>query len=358
MRKRRDEPRRTSAVETKEDNGVPWIASSSGDGKEEDGGNDPGVCALAGCALPVFVEAGRVHQYCGRNHAQLAQQQQAQGFPPRDEDWKTDVTKGHNNSRRISAAAFDPTKVYEVGNYVFFWEPPAVFCQWTPSDFEVDGVKYDCMEMYMMAEKAKMFRDQAVRQQIISTRGDPKKVKALGRQVRNFDPAVWDAHCMDIVIKGNLAKFRQNPCMKHALLETGDKVLAEASPYDTVWGIGLRADDPDCGNKATWRGSNKLGQALMLVRSKLALSAGSTSADPDALGPRGGTAPPVRSRTRGPENVPRARLYPQLEQTQQHFQQQGVLHTPGRHGQGARALNNQRAYGENAWRPEEEGLLC
>ena len=33
--------------------------------------------------------------------------------------------------------------------------------------------------------------------------------------------------------------------MKHHLLGTGTKILAEASPLDQVWGSGLRADDPD-----------------------------------------------------------------------------------------------------------------
>ena len=33
--------------------------------------------------------------------------------------------------------------------------------------------------------------------------------------------------------------------MKYHLLSTGTNSLAEASPFDPVWGIGLRADDPE-----------------------------------------------------------------------------------------------------------------
>jgi ribA/ribD-fused uncharacterized protein len=43
----------------------------------------------------------------------------------------------------------------------------------------------------------------------------------------------------------------------------------EASPYDTVWGIGMKEDDPDCRNPRLWKGENLLGFALMDVREKL-----------------------------------------------------------------------------------------
>ncbi|HIR94499.1 MAG TPA: DUF1768 domain-containing protein [Candidatus Coprenecus stercorigallinarum] len=48
-----------------------------------------------------------------------------------------------------------------------------------------------------------------------------------------------------------------------------DKILVEASPYDTVWGIGMKEDDPDCRNPRLWKGENLLGFALMDVREKL-----------------------------------------------------------------------------------------
>ena len=46
------------------------------------------------------------------------------------------------------------------------------------------------------------------------------------------------------MLSGNYAKFTQNPAMKLHLLSTGNKRLAEASPLDSVWGIGLQADNP------------------------------------------------------------------------------------------------------------------
>ena len=57
--------------------------------------------------------------------------------------------------------------------------------------------------------------------------------------------------------------------MKHHLLSTGNKRLAEASPLDPVWGIGLRADDPRANNPRQWIGKQLLGEALSAVREEI-----------------------------------------------------------------------------------------
>ena len=72
-------------------------------------------------------------------------------------------------------------------------------------------------------------------------------------------------------MQGNLLKFSQNPKLKDFLLATSNRVLAEASPRDTIWGIGLDEKDKDAQNPYKWRGLNLLGFALMKVRAKLEL---------------------------------------------------------------------------------------
>lgn len=158
-------------------------------------------------------------------------------------------------------------------DFVFFWGhtgkvEKACFSQWYMRDFEVDGHRYCCMEQYMMAQKAILFKDFDTLAKILNSR-DQADIKQLGREVKNFDGAKWDAHKSDIVYKGNLAKFGQNEDLKAILLATGDKTLVEASPYDRIWGIGLRASDPRSVDPGQWQGQNLLGQALMLVRETL-----------------------------------------------------------------------------------------
>ena len=116
-----------------------------------------------------------------------------------------------------------------------------------------------------MAEKARLFKDHRAVERIMSS-PDPRTHKRLGRGVRNFDSVVWDREKQQAVLSGTYAKFTQNPAMKNHLLSTGTKRLAEASPLDPVWGIGLRADDPRASDPRMWRGSNLLGEALSAVR--------------------------------------------------------------------------------------------
>jgi ribA/ribD-fused uncharacterized protein len=152
------------------------------------------------------------------------------------------------------------------GDFVFFWSGwPS---QWHPADFTVDDVEYTCAEQYMMAEKARLFGDEETRRMILST-ASPREHKALGRRVRGFDEARWEAACRDVVYRGNLAKFSQSPELHNLLVETGEKILAEASPTDVIWGIGLAADDPRALDRKAWRGKNWLGEALMRVRTEL-----------------------------------------------------------------------------------------
>ena len=84
---------------------------------------------------------------------------------------------------------------------------------------------------------------------------DPSAHKRIGRGVHNFDSAAWDREKQNAVLSGNYAEFTQNRAMKHHLLNTGNKRLAEASPLDPVRGIGLRADDPRANDPRQWRGN-------------------------------------------------------------------------------------------------------
>ncbi len=142
------------------------------------------------------------------------------------------------------------------------------FSQWWPARFCVEGVNYPTAEHFMMAEKARLFGDETIRARILTTR-DPKTAKELGRQVKNFDEARWNKECFQIVVTGNLAKFKQHRDLGEFLLSTGEKVLVEASPYDRIWGIGLEAEDPRAQKPQQWRGTNLLGFALMEVRQHL-----------------------------------------------------------------------------------------
>ncbi len=140
--------------------------------------------------------------------------------------------------------------------------------QWYICDFEVGTDTFCCMEQYMMFRKAWLFRDEAIAKEIMQC-NDPGKIKSLGRKVANFDEEKWNKNKYDIVIEGNYHKFIQNKKLLNFLFSTKDKVLVEASPLDTIWGIGMSVDNPDCKDPTKWNGENLLGFALMEVRESI-----------------------------------------------------------------------------------------
>lgn len=144
----------------------------------------------------------------------------------------------------------------------------AFLSNWYRSPFSSDGVQYNCVEKYMMHQKAVLMNDSETAQLILQT-NDPRKMKALGRKVRGWDQDLWDEHKADIATRGCRAKFTQNDDLAEMLLATGTKTLVEAAHYDKVWGIGLRATDPLATKPDQWPGQNILGKCLMQVREEL-----------------------------------------------------------------------------------------
>lgn len=140
--------------------------------------------------------------------------------------------------------------------------------QWWYSPFTIGGVEYRTAEHWMMAEKARLFANHNLRQRITDC-SSPGEAKALGRMVEDFDEETWTIHRQAIVLEGSIQKFSQNPYLSTFLLNTGDRVLVEASPVDPIWGIGLSADDPRAAAPAKWQGLNLLGFVLMETRDAL-----------------------------------------------------------------------------------------
>ena len=89
------------------------------------------------------------------------------------------------------------------------------------------------------------------RKRILESR-TPGEAKKLGRQIAGFDEAVWLRERFQVVVAANMAKFAQNAELREFLLQTGDRVLVEASPVDRIWGIGLAADHEDAARPARW----------------------------------------------------------------------------------------------------------
>ena len=141
------------------------------------------------------------------------------------------------------------------------------------SNFEKCYIKYKghlfaTTEQAFMWEKAIFFNDHESASKILKEE-NPAKAKKLGREVKNFDDSKWSKVCYEIMYKINYEKYFQNTRLKNILLNTGDKMIIEANPKDTRWGIGLSAEDDRVLDESQWQGENLLGKVLMELRKDL-----------------------------------------------------------------------------------------
>ena len=125
---------------------------------------------------------------------------------------------------------------------------------------------FSSSEQAIMWRKAKLFKADNIADQILKT-VTPSDAKYLGRSRSiAFSDSLWEKSKLNIFKEVLLDKFTQNIALKTMLLSTGEKLLAEASPSDTIWGIGLDENSKDIFNPFKWKGQNLLGKTLMEVR--------------------------------------------------------------------------------------------
>ena len=127
---------------------------------------------------------------------------------------------------------------------------------------------YNCVEQYLMFQKAWLFKDEETAERIMASE-DPKEQKRLGYRVNGLRKDVWESN-RDRIMKVSLeAKFEQSEPCRSFLKGTQKTRLVEANPDDRYWGAGLGLRDKDIWNHNKWKGQNKLGDMLMEIREKL-----------------------------------------------------------------------------------------
>ncbi|WP_432651063.1 NADAR family protein [Huintestinicola sp.] len=187
-----------------------------------------------------------------------------------------------NGDYAIAAWRCEGSPKYSAGDIagndkkIFFWKHHPVldsvgrecFSQWYEAGFSVGHRHFWCAEQFMMAEKARLFGDTEAYEKIMASK-EQSEIKALGRGVRGFDEELWDKFKYRIVVNGNYYKFSENKVLRKYIMSTEGAVLAEASPFDRIWGIGMAEDKARNCDPKDWKGENMLGFALMEVREEI-----------------------------------------------------------------------------------------
>lgn len=126
---------------------------------------------------------------------------------------------------------------------------------------QYDGHKFHSSEQLFMYLKAKEFKDEVTMNEILKCK-TPREAKALGRKVKNYDDKIWDTRRDFYMYITLLTKFIQCKEFRQILKDNHNKRFAEASPYDSIWGIKLSENDPRALDPLQWMGENRLGECI------------------------------------------------------------------------------------------------
>lgn len=152
-------------------------------------------------------------------------------------------------------------------NLILFWT--GILSNWANTPYKSEGKDWCCSEQQYMWFKATHFGDMDIAAKIMEST-NPKEIKRLGRMVQNYDDAEWAIHRAEYMYRAVKAKFTGNEqARKFLLKQPPHHMFAEASPFDTIWGIGFAEDDVRAHSPAYWRGQNLLGILLTQVYNEL-----------------------------------------------------------------------------------------
>ena len=155
---------------------------------------------------------------------------------------------------------------------IFFWLANSEYgflSNWHMDTFQTISGTYTSGEQSIMHQKALTFGDTAMADKIMRET-DLGEIKGMGKDVKPYDEDTWRVVRERAGIRASRARFSQNAELLKQLLDTGHEVLAEASPYDSVWGIGMSADKEKSKDMRRWpKYGNLQGRILMHVRREL-----------------------------------------------------------------------------------------
>ena len=162
----------------------------------------------------------------------------------------------------------------ELPEIVFFFSGnPALndhkeFSNMHEAPMQIGGITFPTVEHYYQWSKAKQFGDEEIATKILKT-PSAKSVKALGQKVKPYDDEAWKSKRQSVMLTALDAKFMQHPDLLKKLIDTGDKLIAEANPRDKYWGIGTSAETSKAKDPARWPGENMMGKLLDDIRTRL-----------------------------------------------------------------------------------------
>ena len=143
----------------------------------------------------------------------------------------------------------------------------SVFHQTYRCNFQILGTAFNSVTHYYNYRKAVIFENSTLASMILEN-DDPIIQTQLATLIKRCTSTAWKELAQKVFYDATYAKYDQNEELRTKLMDTKGKLLVEATMYDSVWGNGLKPDDPESRDIDAWRGSNWGGYLLTEVREK------------------------------------------------------------------------------------------
>lgn len=151
-----------------------------------------------------------------------------------------------------------------IGGNIAFCSENAWLSNFFPCAFKLQGQLFQSAEHAFQYIKACRNNHPTQASLILKAR-DAKEAKIIGSGVQ-IAPK-WDAVKEEVMQRVVTAKFESNDLLARKLVDTGDKVLVEAT-MDLFWGAHATFNSKSIASN-NWKGANRLGAILMELRENL-----------------------------------------------------------------------------------------
>jgi ribA/ribD-fused uncharacterized protein len=155
-----------------------------------------------------------------------------------------------------------------------------------PVEIEIGDNIYKNAYAAMMGQMAIFYNKEDVLEEILEA--DVPEAIDFDYEKAGATEEGWNGQYAAVMEDVMRAKFKQHPALLETLLSTGKAKLGAIIPGDTVFGIGLAADDP-LAKQYPWPGQNKLGLVLELIRREERMAR--TAAEEEAVAVAAAAAP-------------------------------------------------------------------
>uniref|UniRef100_A0A1I7WU64 DUF1768 domain-containing protein n=1 Tax=Heterorhabditis bacteriophora TaxID=37862 RepID=A0A1I7WU64_HETBA len=126
----------------------------------------------------------------------------------------------------------------------FFMNKHVLSNQFICKRLVINGLHFNCTTQFYTWKKAKIAENEGAAIAILHLK-DPNLMKEVGRELgEKFDAKGWRRCSWRLMLKANMAKYKQNRALRFELFRTIGATLVEADEMNTWWGVGMGiADD-------------------------------------------------------------------------------------------------------------------